>query len=133
MTLKKSKRCFIFRGRRIYVITDFQSIPYNVGSRKCFSGIVLLKPITKRCFGSAWQFLQEIRKNSVIISCPGIDAEKIITRKTSMIDAPLMVGIFSPLLLLPDIEMSEENLNMYCFMSLPTTSGATILKVLEIL
>ncbi|WP_053956519.1 M56 family metallopeptidase/LCP family protein [Inediibacterium massiliense] len=55
-------------------------------------------------------FLRAIHKNSVIISCPGIDADKIITRKTSMIDAPLMVGIFSPLLLLPDIEMSEENL-----------------------
>ncbi len=56
-------------------------------------------------------FLQAICKNSVIISCPGIDADKIITRKTSMIDAPLMVGFFKPMLLLPDIEIPEENLN----------------------
>lgn len=55
-------------------------------------------------------FLRQIRNNSVIIPCHGVGENKIVTRKTSMIDAPLMVGIFRPLLLLPDMEMSEENL-----------------------
>jgi len=56
-------------------------------------------------------FLRVVRKNSVVVFCPEISTNKIITRKTNMIDAPLMLGIIIPVLLLPDMEMSEESLN----------------------
>jgi len=66
------------------------------------AALLLLKPITKRWFGSKWQYyiwmmilvVHEIRKNSTIMICDEIGTKKIITRKTKMIDAPLMIGFF---------------------------------------
>lgn len=92
-------------------VNVLKGISFGITDKLCYGWLVGLMLLLGIHLIRYFIFLQEIRKNSVIISCPGIDAEKIITRKTSMIDAPLMVGIFSPLLLLPDIEMSEENLN----------------------
>jgi bla regulator protein BlaR1 len=87
-----------------------KDISFGITDMMCYAWMVGLMLILGINLIRYLIFLQAIRKNSVIISCPGIDADKIITRKTSMIDAPLMVGLFRPVLLLPDIEMSEENL-----------------------
>jgi len=56
-------------------------------------------------------FLSAIKKNSVIISCPQISENKIMVQKTNMIDSPLMIGLFKPVILIPDIKMTEETLN----------------------
>lgn len=94
--------------RTVNVLKD---ISFGITDMMCYVWLVGLMLILGINLIRYLIFLQAIRKNSVIISCPVIDADKIITRKTSMIDAPLMVGLFRPVLLLPDIEMSEENLN----------------------
>jgi beta-lactamase regulating signal transducer with metallopeptidase domain len=93
--------------RTVNVLKD---ISFGITDMMCYAWLVGLMLILGINLIRYLIFLQAIRKNSIIISCPGIDADKIITRKTSMIDAPLMVGLFRPVLLLPDIEMSEENL-----------------------
>lgn len=87
-----------------------QNIPFKITDVMCYIWLIGLLLILGINLIRYLIFLQAIHKNSVKIYCPGVDRNKIITRKTSMIDAPLMVGIFSPLLLLPDIQMSEENL-----------------------
>ena len=91
-------------------VNVLKDISFGITDMMCYAWMVGLMLILGINLIRYLIFLQAIRKNSVIISCPGIDADKIITRKTSMIDAPLMVGLFRPVLLLPDIEMSEENL-----------------------
>lgn len=92
-------------------VTALKDISFEITDMMCYSWLVGLILILTINLIRYLLFLRAISKNSVVISCPGIDANKITTMKTSMIDAPLMVGIFSPLLLLPDIDMSEENLN----------------------
>ncbi|WP_053956382.1 M56 family metallopeptidase/LCP family protein [Inediibacterium massiliense] len=92
-------------------VNVLKDISFGITDMMCYAWLVGLMLILGINLIRYLIFLRAIHKNSVIISCHGIDAEKITTRKTSMIDAPLMVGIFSPLLLLPDIEISQENLN----------------------
>ena len=58
--------------------------------------------------------LIKINKNSNIIPCPELSAftkKKIITRQSDKICSPLMIGIFRPILLLPEIPMTSEQLN----------------------
>lgn len=92
-------------------VNVLKNISFPITNMMCYSWLVGLLLILGINLIRYLIFLQTISKNSIVISCPGIDADKITTMKTSMIDAPLMVGIFRPLLLLPNIEMSEENLN----------------------
>jgi beta-lactamase regulating signal transducer with metallopeptidase domain len=56
------------------------------------------------------RFLRTIRENSVIAACPEMGTDRITVRKTDMIDAPLMVGLFNPTLLLPISEPTREHL-----------------------
>lgn len=56
-------------------------------------------------------FLQIIHKNSVKVILPELSLNKIIARKTDMIKAPLMIGLFRTTLLLPNLEISPQNLN----------------------
>lgn len=92
-------------------VTVLKDISFGIADVMCYFWLIGLTLILAINLIRYLIFLRAISKNSVVISCPGIDADKITTIKTNMIDAPLMVGIFSPLLLLPNIEMSEENLN----------------------
>ncbi len=92
-------------------VSALKDISFKITDIMCYSwllGLVLILGINLMRY---LIFLRAIQKNSVVVSCHGIDENKIITRKTNMIDAPLMIGLFSPSLLLPDIEISEENLN----------------------
>ena len=58
-------------------------------------------------------FMVELRKNSEVISCPELKRftdKNIITRVGDRFSSPLMVGIFRPILLLPKVSMTEEQL-----------------------
>ena len=58
-------------------------------------------------------FMVELRKNSEVISCPELKRftdKNIITRAGDRFSSPLMVGIFRPILLLPKVSMTEEQL-----------------------
>lgn len=65
------------------------------------------------------RFLRTIRKNSEAVSCPELETvkekkrikRKIHVRITQLLAAPLMVGIFKPTLLLPNIQISEKELH----------------------
>ena len=59
-------------------------------------------------------FMVELRKNSEVISCPELKRftdKNIITRAGDKFSSPLMVGVFRPILLLPKVSMTEEQLN----------------------
>lgn len=59
-------------------------------------------------------FLRTVRRTSEPVSCPELVAftdKKVITRVSSAICAPLMTGIFKPTLLLPKIELTDEQLH----------------------
>ena len=58
-------------------------------------------------------FMVELRKNSEEISCPELKRftdKNIITRAGDKFSSPLMVGVFRPTLLLPNVSMTEEQL-----------------------
>ena len=58
-------------------------------------------------------FMIELRKNSEVISCPELKRftdKNIITRAGDKFSSPLMVGVFRPILLLPKVSMTEEQL-----------------------
>lgn len=58
-------------------------------------------------------FLIRLRKYSDIISCPELrnfTDKNITTRISDKISSPLMIGVFKPTLLLPKIQMTEEEL-----------------------
>ena len=58
-------------------------------------------------------FMVELRKNSEVISCPELKRftdKNIITRAGDKFSSPLMVGVFRPILLLPKVSMTEEQL-----------------------
>ena len=58
-------------------------------------------------------FMIELRKNSKVISCPELKRftdKYIITRVGDRFSSPLMVGVFRPTLLLPNVSMTEEQL-----------------------
>ncbi len=56
-------------------------------------------------------FLRTIYKNSAIYTdIPNIP-KRLAVRKTAMLDAPLIVGIFKPALFLPNTEISENDMN----------------------
>jgi len=58
--------------------------------------------------------LRTIRKNSNAVNCPEITdftKRKIVTRCSKNIASPLMLGIIKPQLILPDIEITSEQLN----------------------
>ena len=58
-------------------------------------------------------FMIELKKNSDVISCPELKKftdKKIITRSGDIFSSPLMVGVFRPILLLPKVSMTEEQL-----------------------
>lgn len=68
--------------------------------------LTLLTKITKYNL-----FLKEIHKNSAIYKdIPNIP-KRLTVRKTDMLDAPLLVGIFSPALFLPDTELHENDIS----------------------
>ena len=56
-------------------------------------------------------FLRTIHKNSAVVSYSEIGTDKITVKKTNSIEMPLMVGVFRPMLLIPNMEISTENLN----------------------
>ncbi len=59
-------------------------------------------------------FIIKLRKESIETSCPEIKHytdKKIITRQSQKISSPLMLGVIRPTLLLPEINMSKEQLN----------------------
>ena len=59
-------------------------------------------------------FMVELRKNTEVISCPELKRftdKNIITRAGDKFSSPLMVGVFRPILLLPKVSMTEEQLN----------------------
>ena len=58
-------------------------------------------------------FMVELRKNTEVISCPELKLftdKNIITRAGDKFSSPLMVGVFRPILLLPKVSMTEEQL-----------------------
>ena len=58
-------------------------------------------------------FMIELRKNTEVISCPELKRftdKNIITRAGDKFSSPLMVGVFRPILLLPKVSMTEEQL-----------------------
>lgn len=58
-------------------------------------------------------FMVELGKNSEEISCPELKRftdKNIITRAGDKFSSPLMVGVFRPTLLLPNVSMTEEQL-----------------------
>ena len=58
-------------------------------------------------------FMVELRKNTEVISCPELKRftdKNIITRVGDRFSSPLMVGVFRPTLLLPNVSMTEEQL-----------------------
>lgn len=65
------------------------------------------------------RFLSVIRKNSAEVFCPELKShlmknkinKRIKVKKTSFLNAPLMAGIFSPVLLLPDKTFCTDELN----------------------
>lgn len=56
-------------------------------------------------------FLKTIYRNSQVTDCNKIEMDKISVRITDMLDAPLIIGLFHPILLLPNVEITEDNLN----------------------
>ncbi|MBE7014240.1 MAG: hypothetical protein E7419_03405, partial [Ruminococcaceae bacterium] len=59
-------------------------------------------------------FLIKLRKYSDIISCPELmrfTNKKIVARTSDRISSPLMIGLFKPTLLLPETEMTPEQLD----------------------
>ena len=59
-------------------------------------------------------FLIKLRKYSGIISCPELmrfTNKKIVARTSDRISSPLMIGLFKPTLLLPETEMTPEQLD----------------------
>ena len=59
-------------------------------------------------------FLIRLRKNSRIVSCPelsGFTGRKIATRISNSFSSPLTVGVFKPMIILPETEMTAEQLN----------------------
>ncbi len=56
-------------------------------------------------------FLNALHRNSQKASCAAIKTEKIAVRRTDMLDAPLLVGLFRPVLFLPNMELTKEDLN----------------------
>lgn len=67
---------------------------------------ILLVKITKYNL-----FLRAIHKNSVVDTDIRNIPKCLTVRKTDMLDAPLIVGIFKPTLLLPDTEIAENDMN----------------------
>lgn len=55
-------------------------------------------------------FLSTIYKNSELSCLPEIEMTKISVRTTDMIGAPLLIGLFKPILLLPQTSLTAENL-----------------------
>lgn len=60
-------------------------------------------------------FLGTIYKNSEVYPCTSNLPKHLKARKTVMLDAPLIVGLFSPTLFLPNTPISENDMN-YIFM-----------------
>lgn len=68
---------------------------------------------------SYWRFLAAVRKNSHAVSCPELEKvrakmrvkKKIAVKTTQLLAAPLMAGIFKPVLLLPERPLSERELH----------------------
>lgn len=93
------------------VLSDTPSIPINVikvASLIWVVGVILfftLKIIRYIIF------LKTIYQNSQVAECTKIDIDKITIRTIDMIEAPLIVGLFHPVLLLPNVEITDENLN----------------------
>lgn len=93
------------------VLSDTPSIPINVinvASLIWVVGVILfftLKIIRYIIF------LKTIYQNSQVAECAKIDIDKITIRTTDMIGAPLIIGLFHPVLLLPNVEITDENLN----------------------
>lgn len=56
-------------------------------------------------------FLKTIYQNSRVTECDKVEIDKISVRTTDMLDAPLIIGLFHPILLLPNVEITEDNLN----------------------
>lgn len=59
-------------------------------------------------------FLLKIYRNTKIISCPETakyTTRKVVTRISEEISSPLMIGVFKPTLLLPTIELTQEQLH----------------------
>lgn len=67
---------------------------------------ILLAKITKYNL-----FLMAIHKNSVVDTDIQNIPKRLTVRKTEMLDAPLIVGIFKPTLLLPNTEITENDMN----------------------
>lgn len=59
-------------------------------------------------------FVLKLKKDSKIISCPEVKQytdKKIITRMSSKVSSPLMLGVIRPTLILPEIVMTTEQLD----------------------
>ena len=56
-------------------------------------------------------FLKTIYQNSHVTECSKIDIDRITVRTSDMIEAPLIIGLFKPVLLLPNVEITDETLN----------------------
>lgn len=92
-------------------VNVLDSISFELTDTLCYiwlSGLFLMLSINIIKYK---MFLHAIHKNSVVMTCHEAALEKITTLKTSVIDVPMLVGIFKPLLLLPDIAMTPENLD----------------------
>lgn len=57
-------------------------------------------------------FLRTMRKNSELNTTLSDIPKRLKVRKTAMLDAPLIVGLFKPILFLPDAELSDSDMNL---------------------
>lgn len=82
-----------------------------------YTGVVWLSGVIVFLFinlAAYFRLLIRVHKNSAVISCPKLAAHysvRITVRKGKGLSSPFIMGVFRPMLVLPETELSEEQLN----------------------
>lgn len=99
---KADRNAFLGEKKDIDIIDIFKIITFLWGAGViCILSVKILRYIV---------FKRALYKNSRDYRADGLP-KQVILRKTNVLDAPLMIGIFRPVIYLPDMDISEESLS----------------------
>lgn len=81
----------------------------NIGADKLWICIAALLFVSK--LGNYVVFVRRIRRSSIELDLP--EMTKITVLKSGAVTSPMMYGVIKPVLVLPDIELTSEQLGQY--------------------